>query len=131
MPLFFAYGTLAPLDAETATANGWEADAVRGRLYDLGPYPALVDHEDQKADWVEGYVRPVTWDLVRERLDPYEGVEKGPYRRVSAMTRAGREVWLYVYDQVLPVTAIGPISHWNSSKRVRFFTPPENQPGGR
>jgi gamma-glutamylcyclotransferase (GGCT)/AIG2-like uncharacterized protein YtfP len=131
MPLFFAYGTLAPLDAEMAIAEGWEADAVRGRLYDLGPYPALVDLADQNANWVEGYVRSVTWELLTERLDPYEGVDTGPYRRVSATTRAGKEVWLYVYGQVLPTTAIGPTAKWNSSKRVRFFSPLEDQPGGR
>jgi gamma-glutamylcyclotransferase (GGCT)/AIG2-like uncharacterized protein YtfP len=130
MALFFAYGTLAPLDPKSAAAEGWEPDAVRGRLYDLGPYPALVDHEDEAAGWVEGYVRTVTWEQLTGTLDAYEGVDEGPYRRVSTISRAGREVWLYVYAHVLPATAIGPIDRWNSTKRVRFFTHAERPKGG-
>jgi gamma-glutamylcyclotransferase (GGCT)/AIG2-like uncharacterized protein YtfP len=130
MPLFFAYGTLAPLDAESAIREEWDLDAVRGRLYHLGPYPALVDHEDGASDWVEGYVRPVTWEQLEGSLDSYEGVAEGLYRRVMVMTRAGREVWVYIYGRALPSTAIGPLARWNSTKRVRFFTPPGNQQGG-
>src|SRR4051812_6485646 len=37
--LLFAYGTLAPGGPEEAALDGWTADAVRGRLFDLGPYP--------------------------------------------------------------------------------------------
>ena len=55
----FAYGTLAPEGPEAAARGGWEPDTVRGRLYDLGPYPALVDLDDPEAGWVEGYVRAV------------------------------------------------------------------------
>jgi gamma-glutamylcyclotransferase (GGCT)/AIG2-like uncharacterized protein YtfP len=130
MAQFFAYGTLAPLDPQTAAAEGWEPDAVRGRLYDLGPYPALVDHEDDAAGWVEGYVRPVTWEQLTGTLDAYEGVDQGPYRRVSTISRSGREVWMYVYAHTLPATAIGPIDRWKSTKRVRFFTKPESPRGG-
>jgi gamma-glutamylcyclotransferase (GGCT)/AIG2-like uncharacterized protein YtfP len=130
MAQFFAYGTLAPLDPRAAAADGWEPDAVRGRLYDLGPYPALVDHEDEAAGWVEGYVRTVSWEQLTGTLDAYEGVDEGPYRRVSTISRAGREVWLYVYAHALPPTAIGPIDRWNSTKRVRFFTRPEGLQGG-
>ena len=42
-----------------AWLGGWTADRVRGRLYDLGPYPALVDCDEPGAGWVEGYVRPI------------------------------------------------------------------------
>src|SRR5262249_52965827 len=60
MPSFlFAYGTLMPADASAAEREGWQPDAVRGRLFDLGPYPALVDIDDPGAGWVEGFVRPV------------------------------------------------------------------------
>jgi gamma-glutamylcyclotransferase (GGCT)/AIG2-like uncharacterized protein YtfP len=41
--LLFAYGTLMPADPVAAARQGWRRDAVRGRLYDLGPYPALID----------------------------------------------------------------------------------------
>jgi gamma-glutamylcyclotransferase (GGCT)/AIG2-like uncharacterized protein YtfP len=130
MPLFFAYGTLSPVDSGSAIREGWEGDAVRGRLYGLGPYPALVDHEDGNAGWVEGYVRPVTMEQLTGMLDSYEGVDEGLYRRVFVTTRAGREVWVYVYGRPLPSNAIGPLSRWNSTKRVRFFSPPRNQQGG-
>jgi gamma-glutamylcyclotransferase (GGCT)/AIG2-like uncharacterized protein YtfP len=130
MALLFAYGTLAPLDPESAAAEGWEPDAVRGRLYDLGPYPALVDHDDEQAGWVEGYVRTVSWEQLTGSLDSYEGVDQGPYRRVSVRARTGREVWLYVYGHALPPNAIGPIDRWTGTKRVRFFSRTDNSQGG-
>ena len=71
----FAYGTLAPDGPEAASRGGWEPDMVRGRLYDLGPYPALVDVDDPEAGWVAGHVRAV---------DP---AELGPARRLR---RRGR-----------------------------------------
>ncbi len=130
MHLLFVYGTLAPDSPDVAGREGWAADAVRGRLYDLGPYPALVDHLDAGADWVEGYVRRVTWDQLTGSLDSYEGVGEGLYRRVKARTREGRDVWMYVYDQPLPPSALGPVDRWTSSKRVRLLPPPEAHEGG-
>ncbi len=129
MQLLFAYGTLAPETSEVARDEGWAADAVRGRLYDLGPYPALVDHDDQQADWVEGYVRPVSLDQLSGSLDSYEGVRDGLYRRVETTTREGRRVWVYVYAGSVPPSAIGPLPRWNSTKRVRLIPPPGNQQG--
>ena len=87
--LLFAYGTLGPADPEAAARGGWVADAVRGRLFDLGPYPALVDADDPAAGWVEGHVRPVDRRELEGRLDRYEGVDEGLYRRVLVTTRAG------------------------------------------
>ena len=129
MHLLFTYGTLAPESADVAQQEGWLADAVRGRLYDLGPYPALVDHDDHDADWVEGYVRPVSLDQLTGSLDSYEGVGEGLYRRVEVTTRAGRQVWVYVYASPVPASAIGPLPRWDSSKRVRLIPPPERQQG--
>ena len=83
----FAYGTLAPDGPEAAARGGWIADRVRGRLYDLGPYPALVDCDDPGAGWVEGYVRSIDTGELLRRLDAYEGVEEGLYRRVAVTTR--------------------------------------------
>jgi gamma-glutamylcyclotransferase (GGCT)/AIG2-like uncharacterized protein YtfP len=123
MHLLFTYGTLSPENPSIAQAEGWEADAVRGRLYDLGPYPALVDHEDSAASWVEGYVRSISWEQLSGSLDSYEGVSEGLYRRVKAVTREGRSVWMYVYAMPLPGSAVGPLTHWNSSKRVRLIAP--------
>jgi len=129
MHLLFAYGTLAPETPDVASQEGWMADAVRGRLYDLGPYPALVDHDDQDAGWVEGYIRPVSLDQLTGSLDSYEGVGDGLYRRVEATTREGRQVWVYVYARPVPPSAIGPLPRWNSTKRVRLIAPPGNQQG--
>jgi gamma-glutamylcyclotransferase (GGCT)/AIG2-like uncharacterized protein YtfP len=127
MHFLFAYGTLAPESPEVGRREGWLADAVRGRLYDLGPYPALVDHEDSDADWVEGYVRTVSWDQLTGSLDSYEGVGEGLYRRVQVETREKRKVWVYVYAQPVPHHAIGPLSRWSSSKRVRLLPPPKTK----
>src|SRR4051812_17317840 len=100
--LLFAYGTLGPPGPEAMAHGGWVADAVRGRLYDLGPYPALVDTEDPDADWVEGHVRPVSRRELDDFLDPYEGVDEGLFRRVAVTTRAGRRAWVYVFARPMP-----------------------------
>jgi len=110
--LLFAYGTLAPEGPVGEVGDGWVADRVRGRLYDLGPYPALFDCGDVQANWVEGYVRSVDPDELSQRLDPYEGVDEGLYRRVAATTEAGRLVWVYVYARPLPSSARGPLARW-------------------
>jgi gamma-glutamylcyclotransferase (GGCT)/AIG2-like uncharacterized protein YtfP len=131
MHLLFVYGTLAPESPDVALREGWLEDAVRGRLYDLGPYPALVNHEDPEAGWVEGYVRPVAWEQFTGSLDSYEGVGEGLYRRALVQTRAGRQVWVYVFAQPVPQSAIGPLPRWNSTKRVRLLPPLDNHEGDR
>ena len=115
--LFFAYGTLAPAGCEDAACEGWMPDMVRGRLFDLGPYPALVDTEDPAAGWVEGYVGEVDPAVLAGPLDRYEGVDEGLYRRVLLTTRAGRRAWVYVYAQPLPPEARGPLVRWDGPPR--------------
>lgn len=114
----FAYGTLGPAEGD---ADGWHADAVRGCLYDLGPYPALVALDDPAAGWVEGHVRPVSESELIERLDPYEGVGQGLYRRDRAVTREGRLAWVYVYLPPLPqyVYRRGPLTRWSGPRGLR------------
>jgi gamma-glutamylcyclotransferase (GGCT)/AIG2-like uncharacterized protein YtfP len=114
--LLFAYGTLAPEVPGAAAAGGWVADRVRGQLYDLGPYPALCECDDALATWVEGYVRAVAEEELTSRLDPYEGVDEGLYRRVPATTEAGRLVWVYVYARPLPPEARGPLPRWRRTR---------------
>lgn len=116
--LLFAYGTLMPRDAATALERGWSVDAVRGRLYDLGPYPALVDLDDQSAGWVEGYVRSVQAAEL-ETFDRWEAVDEGMYRRVLTRTRDGRHVWVYVYGLTLPPESRGPFVRWCAPVPVR------------
>lgn len=103
--LLFAYGTLGPSSAADAARGGWLEDEMRGRLFDLGPYPGLVDLNDLTSGWVKGYVRHIEPDELRGRLDAYEGVSEGLYRRVATTTRAGRRAWVYVYARPLPEDA--------------------------
>ncbi len=112
--LLFAYGTLAPDGPEQARRDGWEADMVRGRLFDLGPYPGLVGIDDPGAGWVAGYVRAVDPAELVGWLDEYEGVAEGLYRRVTTTTRGGRHVWVYVYPSPsAPPRAQGRSACWD------------------
>jgi gamma-glutamylcyclotransferase (GGCT)/AIG2-like uncharacterized protein YtfP len=111
--LLFAYGTLMPDGPEAEVAGGWSADAVRGRLFDLGAFPTVVDLGDPSAEWVEGFVRPVEGLELLGRLDPYEGVAEGLFRRTVAPTRSGRLAWVYIYARPLPPDARGPLARWD------------------
>lgn len=116
--MLFAYGTLMPADRDAAECGGWRPDAVRGRLFDLGPYPALVDLDDPESGWVEGFVRPVDPQELESRLDPWEGVAEGLYRRVETRTRAYCRAWVYVYNRPLPPGARGPLNRWPGRRRA-------------
>lgn len=116
-PWLFAYGTLGPADDRAAARDGWRADAVRGDLFDLGPYPALVRPGDPAADWVEGHVRPVTTAELLTDLDPYEGVDDGLFARVATTTRDGRSAWVYTYSAPIPAGATGPLRRWAGARR--------------
>lgn len=111
----FAYGTLAPKDSHEAGRDGWSADAVRGRLFDLGPYPALVDLDHEDARWIDGYTRRVTERELRERLDPYEGVSDRLYHRNITTTRSGMRVWVYVYARSIPEGASELAGNWQEA----------------
>ena len=115
--LLFAYGTLRPESPDALARGGWEPDAARGRLYDLGPYPGRVDLHAPDAGWVEGFVRVTSPEEVHDRLDPYEGTDVGLFRREATATRAGRVAWVYVYPRPLPPGAVGPIRRWERSVR--------------
>ena len=116
--LLFAYGTLMPADRDAADREGWRPDAVRGRLFDLGPYPGLLDLDDPGAGWVEGFVRPVELAELEDRFDPWEQVDRGLYRRVETTTRDGRRAWVYVYNRPLPHGARGPMDRWDGRRRA-------------
>ena len=112
----FVYGTLKPRNEVDAARQGFEADAVRGTLYDLGPFPGLFDCGDPSAGWVEGFVRPVDADELTQRLDPYEGVDEGMFARVRTTTREGLLAWVYVFARPLPKEAVGPLDSWTPSR---------------
>ena len=116
----FSYGTLMPYDLESAAREGWVPDAVRGNLFDLGPYPALVNLDDRDAGWVEGYViGGMTPELIR-LVDGYEETDRGLYKRLVTITRNDRQVWVYVYSRSLPDHARGPMNRWEGSLRVQL-----------
>jgi gamma-glutamylcyclotransferase (GGCT)/AIG2-like uncharacterized protein YtfP len=125
--LLFAYGTLGPDDGEPGSLDGWIADAVTGRLFDLGSYPVLVGWDDPEAGWVEGHVRPVGRTELETVLDPYEGVGEGLFCRVVLRTRSGRFAWTYVFPHRVPDGAIGPIPRW-SGCRIGPGSMPDTNP---
>jgi gamma-glutamylcyclotransferase (GGCT)/AIG2-like uncharacterized protein YtfP len=114
----FAYGTLMPADVTAMARQGWTADAVRGRLFDLGPYPGLTDLDAPCAGWAEGYVRVVE-PLELEAFDRWEDVDGGTYRRVETVTRNGLCAWVYVYARQLPPEARGPLLRWREPLLVQ------------
>jgi gamma-glutamylcyclotransferase (GGCT)/AIG2-like uncharacterized protein YtfP len=122
----FTYGTLMPRDPESDARQGWEPDAVRGRLYDLGPYPGLVDVGDPAASWVEGYVRRGLPIAMLRSLDAYEGVL---YRRIRTTTRRQSVVWVYVYSGPLPRDARGPLSRWEGTRGAWPCFPSDSHQG--
>jgi gamma-glutamylcyclotransferase (GGCT)/AIG2-like uncharacterized protein YtfP len=107
-----------PADPGAGEREGWRPDAVRGRLFDLGPYPALVDLDDPAAGWVEGFVRSVDLAELETRLDSWEGVDEGLYRRAETITRASCRVWVYVYNRPLPPGVRGPMDRWEGRRRA-------------
>jgi gamma-glutamylcyclotransferase (GGCT)/AIG2-like uncharacterized protein YtfP len=120
--MLFAYGTLIPGDLDQLRREGWVPDAVKGRLFDLGPHPALVDLDGAGAGWALGYVRPVEMEELEGPLDTYEEVSgAGLFRRVQTTTRAHRLVWLYVFSRPLPPYARGPIERWQAPAGVAGF----------
>ncbi len=113
----FAYGTLGPPDQEAIEVDGWTADAIRGRLYDLGPYPILLDLDDPTAGWVEGHVRSLDSPERLSRLDAYEGED---FERRSVLTRSGLLVWVYHSIGPRPAHARGPIARWDGRRLDRW-----------
>jgi gamma-glutamylcyclotransferase (GGCT)/AIG2-like uncharacterized protein YtfP len=112
----FVYGTLLPDSEAPIDESIWRADAVRGRLYDLGPFPGLVDLDDLLASWVNGYRRKVERDLLATCIDEYEGVGDGLFRRIETTTRAGHRAWVYVYNRALADGARGPLNAWDGPR---------------
>lgn len=107
----FAYGTLRQYDNPTAF--------VRGRLYDLGSFPALI--LDPKGDLIKGELMEVdNYDLAS--FDRYEGynpsTHTGLYLRVPTTTEDGQEVQTYTFSntselsELKPMTPIDGIVEW-------------------
>ncbi|MGH7476327.1 MAG: gamma-glutamylcyclotransferase family protein [Longimicrobiales bacterium] len=91
----FAYGTLldrgAGLDALLDGSSRLRRAQLRGTLYDLGRFPALVIGG---SGIVHGEILRVPAERVPE-LDRYEGVDSGTFRRIATEV-AGTACWTYV-----------------------------------
>ena len=90
----FVYGTLRSGGGSSSMLGGSQlvgSATVEGTLYDLGEYPALMLYGGTP---VEGEIwrcpAAMLW-----KLDEYEGVERGLFRRVAIMA-GGRPCWAYV-----------------------------------
>lgn len=104
----FVYGTLRPCVAIPmarwlATAAQYVGPArVRGRLYDLGPYPGMRAALGPR-EWVVGDVYRVASPRVLRVLDRYEaGTRVRPqFTRVRCPVRlrrgGSRAAWVYLY----------------------------------
>jgi gamma-glutamylcyclotransferase (GGCT)/AIG2-like uncharacterized protein YtfP len=97
--LIFFYGTLRTGGGREGILAGCShvgPASVRGHVYDLGEFPALVLGSDSE-------VRGELWVCPRETLlalDTYEGVAAGLFRRVRARV-AGSDSWVYVAGPAL------------------------------
>lgn len=103
--LLFVYGTLRrdlpesrhPLIDAECTYIG--RARVRGVLYDLGPYPAVVPSKGETDIVVGELYRMREPEIVLKRLDAYEGTDYD--RRVFPVEMEDRretEAWIYVFD---------------------------------
>jgi gamma-glutamylcyclotransferase (GGCT)/AIG2-like uncharacterized protein YtfP len=129
-PRLFVYGTLRagsrhPMAAYLrAHATHAGRATLRGRLYDMGPYPGAVLSDDA-ADAVVGDVyelHPETADRVMAELDDYEGmnVEDAAYtrREAEAVLESGEAVKCWVYVYVLPTEHLARIASGDWERRA-------------
>jgi gamma-glutamylcyclotransferase (GGCT)/AIG2-like uncharacterized protein YtfP len=102
----FVYGTLRGGDVRSNHLDGAEylgVHAVDGyRLYDLGPYPAVVPGEGR----VVGEIYELSTATHLQLLDEIEGCHHAPplYQRVEVEV-AGGPAWIYVYARPLATDA--------------------------
>lgn len=96
----FLYGTLRRGGGADQLLRGCTPEGpatVRGRLHDLGPYPALV--LDPGGDPVHGEIWECPGRMLGE-LDRYEGVQVELFERVKVRL-AGRPCFVYVAGSAL------------------------------
>jgi gamma-glutamylcyclotransferase (GGCT)/AIG2-like uncharacterized protein YtfP len=101
--LVFVYGLLQPGYKPPRSMKRHWPDAVRGRLFDLGPYPGIVSVGTGEG-WIHGHVVEIEeWEL--ESLDRFEDVAGGLYRRQRVLTREQRDAWIYEFARMIPAGA--------------------------
>ena len=112
--LLFVYGTLIPgleprgMSHIVRQFTMLGPATIRGRLYDLGPYPGVVI--DGSPLVIRGQLVELPSQQLLDELDRYEGCplpdsSEGLFRRVrtAAICESGEaaECWLYVYNREL------------------------------
>lgn len=133
--LFFFYGSLRTPRLAPPSIARWLQGArlvgrgrVRGRLHDLGPYPAAT-LDAAATSWIIGDVHELPDDpAITQALDDYEGFvparpEGSLYRRVQATVALddgrGLTCWMYVSDAdrtECPFIADGDYDAWKSQR---------------
>lgn len=121
----FVYGTLLVGQPNHRVAEPYllhvQPGRVRGRLYDVGAFPALVldpDGREIEGEWFE-----VTPEGLRamDRLEGYRGPgQKNFYERVWVRdARDDREGWVYVWpdSRGCPEIPVGSWREWRAGGR--------------
>lgn len=111
--LVFVYGTLRRDQAMDMTLLGgeWVAnDAIHGKLYTCGGYPALKLDPDTR-DIVIGELFRIRDRKTPMRLDRYEGYPH-LYDRVRVQTLTKRDVWVYVHNSEFDENRRIPSGDW-------------------
>ncbi len=129
-PHLFVYGTLLsgarhPMGARLAREARLLGDAtIRGRLYDLGHYPGLVEAEDA-ASLVHGEVYTLNSPAASLLwLDAYEGISKDAARndyerreRTARMALGGDlTAWVYLYRAPVGGLSLIADGRWTSRR---------------
>jgi gamma-glutamylcyclotransferase (GGCT)/AIG2-like uncharacterized protein YtfP len=124
----FLYGTLLPdlvrppFDPLVAKLTPLGSATVRGRLYDLGPYPGLI--LDEAASEVRGRLFALPQDpAVLAALDDYEGSCLYPRIECRATTANGETVACWVYEchadlSRAVVIPDGDYRRWSNAKHI-------------
>ena len=133
--LLFVYGTLLPGMEPPAMSNLVRQftllgpATIRGRLYDIGPYPGVLLDDD---GIVRGQLVQVPSLDLWQRLDRYEACPlpnsaDGLFRRVTTKaTRDGAspiECWVYVYNRDLTGATLVEGGCWLTHRRLPKIIP--------
>lgn len=115
MPLLFVYGTFLRGRANTNVLTGLGATFVASAqtvephiLFDLGPYPALVDGRADDAPEPSAPVFGEIWEVPDDSLAPLDAFEGCPelFKRVSVPVEADGsarvDAFAYVFTGQLP-----------------------------
>ena len=110
--LLFVYGTLQPkFGLIRASSEVW-SDSIYGDLYDLGDYPGAVNI-GRSSTLIKGQILEVSAEELL-KIDCYEGVYEGLYRRLKTRSESGATVWVYEFAMNIPESA-RTIDQWPMS----------------